>query len=167
MDNKLEHKPLPHHDDVTQNKQEQPELEEEEEDSYSSDSDIDDALDWLDSRNDDEYESINGSSLNSWRPNAHGGHHSHSSTLQPLSNRNQRFSHHIRASPLDEWEGRMNIAMSNTVTTAIRGSVRDMAIGKTKTTEKADRATVEQVNNNNLKVFMFLLFHFQLTLKFP
>lgn len=35
--------------------------------------------------------------------------------------------------------------MSNSVTTAIRGSVRDMAIGKTKTTEKADRATVEQV----------------------
>lgn len=36
--------------------------------------------------------------------------------------------------------------MSNSVTTAIRESVRDMAIGKTKTTEKADRATVEQVN---------------------
>ncbi|KAK2350577.1 non-specific serine/threonine protein kinase [Trifolium repens] len=155
MDNKLEHKPLPHHDDVTQNKQEQPELEEEEEDSYSSDSDIDDALDWLDSRNDDEYESINGSSLNSWRPNAHGGHHSHSSTLQPLSNRNQRFSHHIRASPLDEWEGRMNIAMSNTVTTAIRGSVRDMAIGKTKTTEKADRATVEQAIDPRTRMVLF------------
>lgn len=49
---------------------------------------------------------------------------------------------------LQEWEGRMNIGMSNTVTTAIRASVRDMAIGKTRTTEKADRATVEQVNNN-------------------
>ncbi|CAI9760700.1 unnamed protein product [Fraxinus pennsylvanica] len=43
-----------------------------------------------------------------------------------------------------EWEGRLNVGMSNSVTTAIRGSVRDMAIGKTKTTEKADRATVEQ-----------------------
>lgn len=35
--------------------------------------------------------------------------------------------------------------MSNSVTTAIRESVRDMATGRTKTTEKADRATVEQV----------------------
>lgn len=50
---------------------------------------------------------------------------------------------------VQEWEGRMNIGMSNSVTTAIRGSVRDMAIGKTRTTEKADRATVEQVNNND------------------
>lgn len=36
--------------------------------------------------------------------------------------------------------------MSNSVTTAIRQSVRDMAIGRTRTTEKADRATVEQVS---------------------
>lgn len=46
---------------------------------------------------------------------------------------------------VQEWEGRLNVGMSNSVTTAIRESVRDMAIGKTKTTEKADRATVEQV----------------------
>lgn len=39
--------------------------------------------------------------------------------------------------------------MSNSVTTAIRESVRDMAIGKTRTTEKADRATVEQVKHCN------------------
>lgn len=39
----------------------------------------------------------------------------------------------------------MNVGMSNTVTTAIRDSVREMAIGRTKNTEKADRATVEQV----------------------
>lgn len=43
----------------------------------------------------------------------------------------------------------MNVGMSNSVTTAIRGSVRDMAIGKTKTTEKADRATVEQVSDGD------------------
>lgn len=49
---------------------------------------------------------------------------------------------------VQEWEGRLNVGMSNSVTTAIRGSVRGMAIGKTKTTEKADRATVEQVKNN-------------------
>lgn len=47
---------------------------------------------------------------------------------------------------MQEWEGRFNVGMSNSVTTAIRGSVREMAIGKTKTSEKADRATVEQVN---------------------
>lgn len=40
--------------------------------------------------------------------------------------------------------------MSNSVTTAIRGSVREMAIGRTKTTEKADRATVEQVSEIRL-----------------
>lgn len=102
--------------------------------SFSSDSEI-------------EYEPID--VISSWRPNAHGGHHSLSSTFQPLSNRYQKFSHHIRASPLEEWEeGSMNIAMSNTVTTAIRATVRDMAIGKTRTSEKADRATVEQVNIN-------------------
>lgn len=88
--------------EVEQQTKDQVELEEDDDDdvSYSSDSEIDDALDWLDSK-EDEYESIGGSSLSSWRPNAHGGHHSHSSTLQPLSNRNQRFSHHIRASPLE------------------------------------------------------------------
>lgn len=44
--------------------------------------------------------------------------------------------------------------MSNSVTTAIRDSVRDMAIGKTKSSEKADRATVEQV----IASFLFVLF---------
>ncbi|PHT26188.1 hypothetical protein CQW23_34195 [Capsicum baccatum] len=43
-----------------------------------------------------------------------------------------------------EWKGRIQVGMSNSLTTPIRGNVRDMAIGKTKTTEKADRATVEQ-----------------------
>ncbi|CAN1346580.1 Serine/threonine-protein kinase RIO1 [Linum perenne] len=115
--------------------------------SWSSDSEIADALDWLDAK--DNGEAGEGSfALNSRRPNAHGGLHSRpsSSTLQPISNRNQKFTHHIRAAPLEEWEGRTNFGMSNTVTTAIRGSVRDMAIGKTRVTEKADRATVEQAN---------------------
>lgn len=48
----------------------------------------------------------------------------------------------------------MNIGMSNIVTTAICASLRDMAIGKIRTTERADRATVEQVNDAN---FSFLL----------
>jgi RIO kinase 1 len=123
----------------------------------------------------DEY--IKGSFSSSWRPNAHGGHHSYSSVLQRLSNRYHNFTSQTRASPLEvsfiqihslfnqlffilcgysfkliqlllsqEWEGGLNIAMSNTVTTAIRSSVRGMAIGKTRTNDKADRATVENVN---------------------
>lgn len=46
---------------------------------------------------------------------------------------------------VQEWEGRLDFGMSNSVATAIRESVRGTTIGKTKTTEKADRATVEQV----------------------
>ncbi|NP_001312624.1 serine/threonine-protein kinase RIO1-like [Nicotiana tabacum] len=139
------------------------ELEEEEEEedeegelSWSSDSEIGEALDYLDTK--DDSESINGAfSLQTRRPNAHGGLHSrpNSSALQPLSNRTQKFSNHIRASPLEEWEGRIKVGMSNSVTTAIRGSVRDMAIGKTKTTEKADRATVEQAIDPRTRMVLF------------
>ncbi|KAL5543918.1 hypothetical protein UlMin_007702 [Ulmus minor] len=130
--------------------------EEEDELSWSSGSEIGDALDWLDSKDDDGAVE-GGFTLNSRRPNAHGGLHSrpNSSTLQPLANRNQKFTHHIRASPLEEWEGRLGIGMSNSVTTAIRGSVRDMAIGKTKTTEKADRATVEQAIDPRTRMVLF------------
>jgi len=81
------------------NHTEQDEVEEDEEEEgvwSSSDSEIGDALDLLDSKEEDE-----GFSLTSWRPNAHGGHHIHSSTLQPLANRNQKFSHRIRVSPLE------------------------------------------------------------------
>ncbi|KAL8140854.1 hypothetical protein V2J09_006875 [Rumex salicifolius] len=121
--------------------------EQEEEGWSSSDSEVGEALDWLDINEDDE--GLEGGAkivLYARRPNAHGGAQSrpNSSALQPLSNRSQKVGHHFRASPLEEWEGRMDVGMSNSVTTAIRGSVRDMAIGKTKNTEKADRATVEQ-----------------------
>ncbi|XP_022736061.1 serine/threonine-protein kinase rio1-like isoform X2 [Durio zibethinus] len=133
------------------------EYEEEEEDiSWSSDSEIGEALDYLDSKDDDE--SVDAAfTLNSRRPNAHGGLHSrpNSSSLQPLSNRNLKFSNHIRASPLEEWEGRLNVGMSNSVTTAIRESVREMAIGKVKTTEKADRATVEQAIDPRTRMVLF------------
>ncbi|KAK3225076.1 hypothetical protein Dsin_004938 [Dipteronia sinensis] len=129
---------------------------EEEELSWSSESEIGEALDYLDSKDDDE--AVDGAfMLKSWRPNAHGGFHTrpNSSTLQPISNKNQRFTNHIRASPLEEWEGRMDVGMSNSVTTAIRGSVRDMAIGKTRTTEKADRATVEQAIDPRTRMVLF------------
>lgn len=69
--------------------------------SWSSDSEIGDALDWLDAKED--AEAVDGAfSLNARRPNAHGGLYSrhNSSTLQPLANRNQKFTNHIRASPL-------------------------------------------------------------------
>ncbi|MCL7034110.1 hypothetical protein MKW94_004317 [Papaver nudicaule] len=127
--------------------------EEEEELEWSSDSEIGEALDWLDSK-----DGIDGAiPMSSRRPNAHGGLLSRprSSPLQPISNRNQRFTNHIRPSPLEEWEGRTNMSMSNSVTTAIRESVRGMAIGKTKTTEKADRATVEQAIDPRTRMVLF------------
>ncbi|KAK4569045.1 hypothetical protein RGQ29_004444 [Quercus rubra] len=136
--------------------EEEEEEDEEEELTWSSDSEVEEALDWLDSK--DIGERIEGTitMLNPRRPNAHGGLHSrvNTSTLQPLSNRNQKFAHHIRASPLEEWEGRC-VGMSNSVTTAIRGSVREMAIGKTRTTEKSDRATVEQAIDPRTRMVLF------------
>ncbi|KAG1330926.1 serine/threonine-protein kinase RIO1 [Cocos nucifera] len=131
------------------------EEEEEEEESWSSDSDVGEALDWLDSREGPEGDGTSAAfSLTfSWRPNAHGGILSR--PLQPLSNRNQKYTSHIRASPLEEWEGRMNVGMSNTVTTAIRDSVREMAIGRIKNTEKADRATVEQAIDPRTRMVLF------------
>ncbi|KNA07267.1 hypothetical protein SOVF_172570 [Spinacia oleracea] len=77
---------------------------EEEEEDWSSDSDIVEALDWLDMKDVDEGGVESGSiTLNARRPNAHGGalSRSRSSTLQPLSNRSQKITHHIRASPLE------------------------------------------------------------------
>ncbi|KAM0935900.1 putative non-specific serine/threonine protein kinase [Dioscorea sansibarensis] len=124
-------------------------------DDWSSDSDVGDALDWLDSA-DGGAAAAGGASFSvasARRPNAHGGLLSR--PLQPLSNRNQKFSHHIRASPLEEWEGRMNVGMSNSVTTAIRDSVREMAIGRVRSTEKADRATVEQAIDPRTRMVLF------------
>ncbi|RWV84769.1 hypothetical protein GW17_00053494, partial [Ensete ventricosum] len=123
------------------------ELSEDEEDSWSSESEVGEALDWLDLRDGPDGEGVSASfSLaSSHRPNAHGGLLSR--PLQPISNRNQKYSSHIRANPLEEWEGRTDVGMSNSVTTAIRDSVRDMAIGRTRNTEKADRATVEQITS--------------------
>ncbi|CAA7404698.1 unnamed protein product [Spirodela intermedia] len=131
--------------------------EDEEDDSWSSDSDVGDALDWLDAREGAEVGSGGGPGAFSYapsrRPNAHGGLLSR--PFQPMSNRNQKLSAHIRADPLEEWEGRVNVGMSNSVTTAIRGSVRDMAIGKIRNTEKADRATVEQAIDPRTRMVLF------------
>jgi RIO kinase 1 len=97
----MEVKQVAVNEDKEKEKEEEEEVEEEEE-LWSSDSEAGDALDWLDSK--DDYEAVEGSfTLNSRRPNAHGGLHSRSSTstLQPLSNCNQRFTNRIRASPLE------------------------------------------------------------------
>uniref|UniRef100_A0A0D9WEC0 Serine/threonine-protein kinase RIO1 n=1 Tax=Leersia perrieri TaxID=77586 RepID=A0A0D9WEC0_9ORYZ len=86
-------------------------------------------------------------------PNAHGGVLSR--PFQPISNRTQKLASHIRASPLEEWEGRMNVGMSNSLTTAIRDSIRETAIGKTRNTDKADRATVEQAIDPRTRMVLF------------
>lgn len=133
------------------------EYDEEEEDHWSSESDVGDALDWLDSKEGADGDGvITGSSFSvsaAWRPNAHGGLLSR--PLQPLSNRSQKFASHMRASPLEEWEGRLDVGMSNSVTTAIRETVRDAAIGRIKNTEKADRATVEQAIDPRTRMVLF------------
>ncbi|KAG0460672.1 hypothetical protein HPP92_020568 [Vanilla planifolia] len=135
-------------------------MDEEEEDgedyeSWSSESEVGDALDWLDLK-----EGIDGdgvatsfSASTTRRPNAHGGLVSR--PLQPLSNRCQKFASHIRANPLEEWEGRLNVGMSNLVTTAIRESVRESTIGRTRNMEKADRATVEQAIDPRTRMVLF------------
>ncbi|CAN8284203.1 unnamed protein product [Cochlearia groenlandica] len=124
--------------------------------SLSSDSDIGEALDWLDGKDDDELIG-GGFSLHARRPNAHGGHGArpNSGALQPLSNKAQKLSGHVRASPLEGWEGRDKVGMSNSVTTAIRGSLRETEIGRSRNTDKADRATVEQVLDPRTRMVLF------------
>ncbi|KAK3132863.1 hypothetical protein QOZ80_6AG0528720 [Eleusine coracana subsp. coracana] len=125
-----------------------------------SDSEVGDALDWLDA-----VEGPDGSTMPSAafstaggaaaarRPNAHGGVLSR--PFQPISNRTQKLASHIRATPLEDWEGRMNVGMSNSVTTAIRDSIRETAIGKIRNHEKADRATVEQAIDPRTRMVLF------------
>ncbi|XP_020393146.1 serine/threonine-protein kinase rio1-like isoform X1 [Zea mays] len=127
----------------------------------ASDSEVAEALDWLDAvegpdgsaRPHGAFFSASGGGAAARRPNAHGGVLSR--PLQPLSNRTQKLASHISATPLEEWEGRMNVAMSNSVTTAIRDSIRDTAIGKIRNTEKADRATVEQAIDPRTRMVLF------------
>uniref|UniRef100_J3MIQ9 Serine/threonine-protein kinase RIO1 n=1 Tax=Oryza brachyantha TaxID=4533 RepID=J3MIQ9_ORYBR len=142
-------------------KEEAVDVEEEEEgEGEWSDSDVGDALDWLDAveghdgtgRPATSFTAAAGAAA-ARRPNAHGGVLSR--PFQPISNRTQKLASHIRATPLEEWEGRMNVGMSNSVTTAIRDSIRETAIGKTRNTEKADRATVEQAIDPRTRMVLF------------
>ncbi|KAJ4758462.1 Serine/threonine-protein kinase RIO1 [Rhynchospora pubera] len=88
--------------------------------------------------------SFSGGSAVARKPNAHGvllyG------PFKPLSNWSQIYTSHIRGHPLEleECDALLKVGMSNSVTTEIRDSVKRMAIGKTKNTDKADRASVEQ-----------------------
>uniref|UniRef100_R7W2Q8 Serine/threonine-protein kinase RIO1 n=1 Tax=Aegilops tauschii TaxID=37682 RepID=R7W2Q8_AEGTA len=133
---------------------------EDEDEEYWSYHDVGEALDWLDAAEGPDGStrlsstfSAAGSAAAARRPNAHGGMLAR--TLQPLSNRTQKLASHVRAAPLEEWEGRMNVGMSNSVTTAIRDSIRDTAIGKTRNTGKADRATVEQAIDPRTRMVLF------------
>ncbi|CAL5005076.1 unnamed protein product [Urochloa decumbens] len=126
----------------------------------ASDTEVGDALDWLDAVEGPDGSarpsgafSASGGGAPARRPNAHGGVLSR--PLQPLSNRTQKLASHIRAAPLEEWEGRMNVGMSNSVTTAIRDSIRGAAIGKIRNNEKADRATVEQAIDPRTRMVLF------------
>ncbi|KAF0907947.1 hypothetical protein E2562_022333 [Oryza meyeriana var. granulata] len=136
------------------------EEEDEEDEGEWSDSDVGDALDWLDAAEGPDGSgrpaaafTAAGGAAAARRPNAHGGVLSR--PFQPISNRTQKLASHIRATPLEEWEGRMNVGMSNSVTTAIRDSIRETAIGKTRNTEKADRATVEQAIDPRTRMVLF------------
>ncbi|KAJ1695116.1 hypothetical protein LUZ63_011814 [Rhynchospora breviuscula] len=71
--------------------------------------------------------------------------------VQPLSNQSQRFTSHNRANPLEQLEVRMKVGMPNLVATQLKKSVKAMAIGRTKKTDKADRATVEQTIDNRTR----------------
>uniref|UniRef100_A0A0E0LHF6 Serine/threonine-protein kinase RIO1 n=1 Tax=Oryza punctata TaxID=4537 RepID=A0A0E0LHF6_ORYPU len=146
--------------EVAESKEEEVEEEEEEEEEEWSDSDVADALDWLDAAEGPDGSgrpaaafTAAGGAAAARRPNAHGGVLSR--PFQPISNRTQKLASHIRATPLEEWEGRMNVGMSNSVTTAIRDSIRETAIGKTRNTEKADRATVEQAIDPRTRMVLF------------
>uniref|UniRef100_A0A0D3DVK1 Uncharacterized protein n=1 Tax=Brassica oleracea var. oleracea TaxID=109376 RepID=A0A0D3DVK1_BRAOL len=101
--------------------------------SISSDSDIGEALGWLD-----------GKTTSGARPS--------SGSLQSFSNKAQKLSSHVCASPLEGWEGRVEVGISNSVTTAIRGSLRETEIGRSRNTDKADRVTVEQALDPRLLI---------------
>eukprot|EP01018_Ginkgo_biloba_P016949 Gb_16907 [translate_table: standard] len=143
-------------DEEDDNDNEKEEEEEEEEDVAG-------ALEWLDLRDDLQSRGNNTGSYNTFasvtrRPNAHGGVHSATAalgSLQPRSNQHQKFFNHIHAGPLEEWEGKTNFGMSNSVTTTIRESVRKLSVGKIRNNEKADRATVEQALDPRTRMVLF------------
>ncbi|CAN6900039.1 unnamed protein product [Brassica oleracea] len=102
--------------------------------SISSDSDIGEALGWLDGKTT--------STKNKNKKNKHS----------QMGFKAQKLSSHVCASPLEGWEGRVEVGMSNSVTTAICGSLRETEIGRSRNTDKADRVTVEQALDPRLLI---------------
>ncbi|KAH9329491.1 hypothetical protein KI387_001599 [Taxus chinensis] len=129
-----------------------------EEEDEDEESEVVDALEWVELR---EGRGNNGGSYTATattrRPNAHGGIHSAAAlnSLQPRANQHQKLFTHIHAGPLDEWEGRTNVGMSNSVTKEIRESVLKSSVGRIRNNERADRATVEQVLDPRTRMVLF------------
>lgn len=150
------------------NNQDDDDIEDEEEEEEEEEEEVLDVLEWLDLRDDVEARgntnrpfSYTASGTTTKRPNAHGGRlHSAAAaagprSLQPRTNQHQKFFNHIHAGPLEEWEGMSDIGMSNSVTTAIRESVRKHSVGRIRNNEKADRATVEQALDPRTRMALF------------
>lgn len=151
------------------NDQDDDDIDDEEEEDEEEEEEVLDVLEWLDLRDDVEARgstnrpfSYTASATTTKRPNAHGGRLHSAATaaaaprsLQPRTNQHQKFFHHIHAGPLEEWEGVSDIGMSNSVTTAIRESVRKHSVGRIRNNEKADRATVEQALDPRTRMVLF------------
>lgn len=142
------------------------ELEEEEEDDDDDDDDDEEevmgALDWLDLR--DDLQSRGGNQSSSGykasfslqnRPNAQGVSLTCQNSMQSRSNQYQKYTSRINVGPLKEWEPKTSVGMSNSVSTAIRESVRRIAESRSRVSEKADRATVEQAIDPRTRMVLF------------
>ncbi|KAI5074690.1 hypothetical protein GOP47_0010651 [Adiantum capillus-veneris] len=154
-------------EDKEERKKEEDEEVEEGADYNDSDEDDDEeeimgALDWLDLRDDLQSRGSNQPSMGykasfslQNRPNAQGASLSSQSSMQSRSNQYQKFTSHINVSPLKEWEPKSSVGMSNSVSTAIRESVRRIADNRSRVSEKADRATVEQAIDPRTRMVLF------------
>ncbi|MCO5560163.1 hypothetical protein L7F22_013770 [Adiantum nelumboides] len=89
------------------------------------------------------------------RPNAQGASLSSQSPMQSRSNQYQKYTSHINVGPLKEWEPKSSVGMSNSVSTAIRESVRRIAENRSRVSEKADRASVEQAIDPRTRMVLF------------
>ncbi|KAH7443225.1 hypothetical protein KP509_02G026500 [Ceratopteris richardii] len=129
-------------------------------DDDDDDEEIMGALDWLDLR--DDVQSRGGSqpcggykasfSLQN-RPNSQGVSLASQSSMQSRSNQYQKYISHINVGPLREPDS--SIGMSNSVSTAIRESVRRISENRSRVSEKSDRATVEQAIDPRTRMVLF------------
>ncbi|MCO5597033.1 hypothetical protein L7F22_051106 [Adiantum nelumboides] len=120
------------------------------------------ALDWMDLRDDLQSRGSNQPSTGfkasfslQNRPNAQGASLSSQSPMQSRSNQYQKYTSHINVGPLKEWVPKSSVGMSNSVSTAIRESVRRIAENRSRVSEKADRASVEQAIDPRTRMVLF------------